>query len=757
MTSKRCFSKVLKEDFRHKVWMLVLSVLGNVLALPVAFLIYTGDRRYYDSAIDIGSLTYQSQAIVRFFKTTMIATGGIIAVAGALIVGLFGFRYVFHRNMTDTWHSMPVRRRTLFAAGWLNGFLIWFLPFGVCVIITLVLGESRLSALRKSAEALTLDAAGRERLGSWTTGGEMILDALLSVLALATAFLLVYHLVLLAVMLCGNVLNTLVTTAVLGAGAVSLYGIFFLYCESYLDTFFGDMTHIQEAIYASPLVSAVGILFQRAEHYSGFGRSAVLNLLIAAAMGALALLVYVRRPSELAEQGIANKPVRFLVQIITSFAAVLGGWLIFYFITVSMVGRETGLVWGVFGGLLVGIMVLGVMDIIFHMDFKAFFAHKALMAAVMASGLLVCLAFCFDWLGYDSYVPQEEDIAEIAIYDYNRSNMGYMGLGIEEEEYPINQVHITDSEAAHAFLEAAADLAENGIPEEFADRGGALYSEPVSAKVTLKSGRSYYRSYRICSYNNEAAYKLLTSPEYLDVNFRISNKMKEDIARFTVIRDSLNHDLDMETEEKRREIIDAICDAYNRDLEENPDAFIRGDGRLLAQIRLYSSVSYRALYLDIYEGMSNTREALRQCGLGEYAEPMEAEDVQELRLSLQYWYTDIDEDESLVELARQVYGVYPQGQTADESISDSQDISRTEDIMVSTREEEIVLCITEPEEIEELLELISFSSPRYWDGVFRPAPVESITILDKDNWERNAWIPEGALPEKYILRFGELQ
>ena len=35
MTSKHCFFRMMKEDFRHKIWMLVLSVLGNMMAVPV--------------------------------------------------------------------------------------------------------------------------------------------------------------------------------------------------------------------------------------------------------------------------------------------------------------------------------------------------------------------------------------------------------------------------------------------------------------------------------------------------------------------------------------------------------------------------------------------------------------------------------------------------------------------------------------------------------------------------------------------------
>lgn len=755
MTSKHCFFKVMREDFRHKIWMLALSVLGSMLALPVVFLFSTGDRRYYDvPAGGIESLTYQVYQIEDFFVGTMNVSCGIIAVTGAVIVGLFGFRYVFRQNMVDTYHSMPVRRRTLFAAGWLNGFLIWFLPFLAGVVITLIMGESRLSTLRNSAEMYGIDAAGREMMETWVTGGGLFLDALQSVLALAIAFLLVYHLVLLAVMLCGNVLNTLVASAVLGVGAISGYVLFLGFSSVYLDTFQSIVTYEGQVMYASPLISAIYVLYQRAMavEEGGFALSAVLNLVIAAALGILSLAVYLRRPSELAEQGIANKPVKFLVQLITSVAAAMGGWILFDVLARSMMGRTAGLAWAVFGALLVGVVVFGVLDVIFHMDFKAFFAHKALMAAVMAASLLICFAFSFDWFGYDSYLPEEKDIAEISVYDYNRSNINYLNLDFEDEMHPLNQVHITDQTDAYAFLEASADNAEYG-----------LSSEIIYVKVTLKSGRTYYRRYRVTDYNNDSVYTLLTSPEYLNANFRISSETKANVTGMSVSRNGMYYDLNPDME-KDREIIDRICDAYNKDIEEHPDAFIGGDGRLLARIALTNIGSYggsQSRYLGVYEEMSNTREALRLLGLGEYADPMAAEDVEELRLGLNGLYWESDNRINLVERACEVYGVFPEEADRNVQEYDAPDLPADVESAVRTEgiegEAAVELCITDTAEIEELLELISYAQLWQNNGVFRPEQVEAVTLLDKNGREYSVSILAGTLPEKYILRFGELQ
>ena len=239
MTSKHCFFKIMKEDFRHKLWMLALSILGNMLAIPVTYLLATGDSYGYYAENgfewDIYSRTRQVYSIHEYFATYMLVFAAVVAITGALIVGLAGFRYLFHKNMVDTYHSIPVKRKTLFAANWLNGFLIWFVPFVVMYAFTTILGEIRLGTLREELTAIPnfsqfLDKADSEKILELLPAGGIALKSLRNGAALVIVFLLVYNLCLVAVMLCGNVLNTLVFAAIMGVGVVAVYGIGTVFC-----------------------------------------------------------------------------------------------------------------------------------------------------------------------------------------------------------------------------------------------------------------------------------------------------------------------------------------------------------------------------------------------------------------------------------------------------------------------------------------------------------------------------------------------
>lgn len=53
----------------------------------------------------------------------------------------------------------------------------------------------------------------------------MILETGKNTLVLVIAFLLVYHMMLLATMLTGNMLNTLTVAVILGGGVIAVYGL----------------------------------------------------------------------------------------------------------------------------------------------------------------------------------------------------------------------------------------------------------------------------------------------------------------------------------------------------------------------------------------------------------------------------------------------------------------------------------------------------------------------------------------------------
>ena len=245
MTSRVSFCKVMLQDLRHRLWMIALSCLGSFLAMPVFYLLCSKSW-----ASNIARWTEQQELwVVRqrklellheFYVQSLPITCGIILGAGALIVGLFGFRHVFSKKMVDQFHSIPIKRRDLFLAQYLNGFLIWFVPMIVGAVCCGI-----------------LSAFFTGNIVDWMV--YVVKPLGLMICNLVMSFLLIYHVVIVAVMKSGNIVNTLVNGTIINFVVISLYCMVEIFSGIYFDTyysFFAENTYV--------------IVFKRSEQHCAF-------------------------------------------------------------------------------------------------------------------------------------------------------------------------------------------------------------------------------------------------------------------------------------------------------------------------------------------------------------------------------------------------------------------------------------------------------------------------------------------------------
>lgn len=759
MTSRHLFFKAMREDLRHKIWMIALSSLGNVLVLPVAWLMAVSGKSNYSGYMRPEMYV---DLIETEFRQILLVGGLFIAVFGAVIVGLFGFRYVFHKNMIDTYHSIPVKRRTLFGVCWLNGFLIWLVPLLVCLLLTLGM-----------ASAYLMGTPGQP----WIPG--IFAEAFTNVLLLAIVFLLVYHVVLTAVMVSGNILNTIVSMMILGLGVIAIYGLGVGFFSIYMQTFYSAVINMEPAVYASPFVSGIFMAVQGRE-MAGLGHigpmcPVMINFCTMVLFGVLAYVLYQKRSSELAEQGIRNKVFSVVLKFIVSLAAGMGGWMMFY-----LAVRFGG--WGVFGGLLVSILVFGIMDMILNMEFRAFFAHKIQMTATAVITVTICICFHTDAFGYDTYLPDKEDIAEIAVYEgsfTNRSMYHYY----DNEQYMLENLHFQDVDAAYAFLERMTDKERNNGAPDAAEASssysdltvaqsrsmyGEVYARRMAVRVTLKNGRTYYRIYSVSDYDLDVTLPLFTDQEYLEKNYLVDRQLA---ASFDEIFLYGNNAPRLETEPSPENLW-AIAEAYNKDVLENPATVLLNQGNVLASLEFQRSSGYYDLYdrtqkepqayrlrLDVYDSMEYTVAALKRLGYGEWVEPQDTEDINEIRLFVNYdvggdYVAAFTSSQELIDAARQYYGVYSNNVVFGVVSTPAGFEDAVSEKAVGM--DQLYLSITDRAEIRELMQYMSCTTPLNYGTLFRKgyALVEVISSDGEDI--RKYCIKKGDLPEKYILKFSEL-
>ncbi len=740
MMSRRLFFNAMREDLRHKIWMIVLFTLISFLAVPMVWLLIRSNmsvdwrEAYYFSDEVTGRAINQ---VLDFCMYYLLGIGGMIAIMAGLVVGLFGFRYVFHKNRVDFYHSLPVKRGTLYGVCYVDGILVWLIPFSICLILTMVFAGGFLG-----------------RLGGTDMVIRMCVLTGQSLLVILIIFMLVYHLVLVAVMMSGNILNTLVNMLLLGFGVISVYGMWRTFFEYYMSTFYNGRFPDEVLVYTSPLFDAIYLLFSMNETRSTWSLwlTILINLFLAAVLGVCGWMMYQRRESELAEQGVRGKAVTTFLRVAASMVAGMGGWLLFILVT-DDIGGIVGVAWKSFGAILLSVFAFGVLDVIFHMEFGAFLAHKFQMAGTVILTLLICFAFYQDWFGYDTYLPEKEEIAQIAVFDSQFANYYNREEGTQEV---LENMQFQDVDVIYAFLESAVNIQAGSDASRY---DGAAGYESVDTKVTLKNGKSYYRSYIVPAVK-EILWPLYTSREYLDAAYWISEEYLEELRNVILFRDG------QQLSAENAELVANLVRAYHQDLLEHTEEILSGEGQLLVRVRLEGvtqkngSAARRERVLDVYSFMEHVTEVLGRAGYEEWVKPREASSVASIQLGLYTYLDGTETAEDVMAMALKLYGVeeMPQteGQGTEETDFTSGEAVYDMPVMTETFEAGIspVLQITDRAEIEELLPCLSYVGTINGSRLKR----QYVRVMVVDYWgnTNECYIPKGVLPMKYICRFADV-
>lgn len=802
MTSKHYFSNYMRQDLKHKTWMLALSILGNMLALPIAFMIVLGNMNY---RYDMNEAREQAMYIIRslggmvaFFDKYALGLGGVIAVGGAIIVGLASFRYLQNKSMSDTFQSIPLKRRDLFLTGYLNGIILWAVPYLGSLLLTLLIAITKFVGLKNEWQKIGGEKLLDMELFELPTMGHLLLIALRTTVILLLIYLLVYHLMLLAYMLAGNMINTLVLAAIIGAGAISVYGCFMLYNNYYL------LTHIERDIesiglklglWLSPAALVItDFVYFMADNTLDFSYI-IVSVVMTIALGVGAYIAFLKRPTELAEQGVKKKWLTLTCQVLVSFIGAVGGWAITTALVNVFAKGASLLIWGIGGAVLVGGFVFGVLDVIFNMDFKAFFKHYKWMILAIGLSLVVSISYYYDLFGYDTYLPKKEQIESIAVgCDDFMSWSGRFDrvlLGENETgEALLDKMKFTNADVAYDFLKIAAKSSEirrlgdrgREVSVVIIDAAGymddydTLYWEDMYVKVTLKSGRSYYRRYMIPNnVDTTACYEILSSPEYLTTMCQVPDKAINLVQNADIYNDFETAIYNAEDYEIGRvsqlamdkETVRKIVIAYNEEVLKHPELILLGNGHEVSEFSMHYFLDgrYQYFYLTFYEEMESVMQVLRESGLETFTKSVQSNQVKELQLISGWWVGPKSFEDPATALGNFMNSVIAQygvdydmeapfdREAVREQMIQEGILCRSTKTDVYTDTEAMDLSITNPEEIATLMEQVRFSMGRRGLTIFGGNDGGGVNLIDKEGIAHDCYLEKGALPKKYIDYF----
>ncbi len=524
MTSRNLFFKLVRQDFRKRIWCPVLIFITYFLGLEVRLLMETekflvdgGECIYGGVSCDI--VVYVSHL---FFgrEAWMIA---VVTCGVAFLCGISGYAYLHSRTQLDTYHSLPVSRTQLFWSRYVSGIIQFFFP---CLIHVLICAGI---------------AANRGAFAAETV------PAIMSYITLQLVmFVLAYGATVLAVVLTGNIIVSILGTFVLFSYSAVVSALIHLLFDRFFQTYINysgwyDVCLSEKLGCFSPL-SMLLKLFDRpynttmeaAQQFYTYDFSYMGIMFAAAAVYSLtAYVLYLKRASEAAGRSIAfcalEPVIKTMIVIPVSFFAA---------IFLSEISQETASdKWFLFGLFFSFVTFCIIMEIIFRLDIRGAFMHKKqfLFNAVCTALLFVVLRY--DVTGYDTYVPADAQLQSCAISIRHlmplSQHVRVSPFGthyLNADDYRMANMEMQDNQSVMELARKAAqeqltyryfDYYEGieEVPEYIETMNRQQYYEPISFAYKLRNGEVVNREYYIDIADADTV--RLLSDIFADSNYKI--------------------------------------------------------------------------------------------------------------------------------------------------------------------------------------------------------------------------------------------
>ena len=459
MTSRNSFLARLIENAKRRIWLLVVSLLTFVLLIPTYTAMYFSVIEQRDILIEQNRI---QEAMYEFASGMYSASNGVIYI----FVGMFaiasaiqGFSYLYDRNKIDFYHSKPVKTATRFFSIWSNGILMWLIPYIIGMLINLVL-----FAANGILDVKLFGAA-------W-----------LHLLIGAGLYLCLYHLAVLALMLTGKLIVTILGILVFLLYEVCIRLLLYSYYDYFYQFFYMSSEQISNKV--SPVFSPITFL----NYYARGDWSAAVTffflMLFAAVVLGMAFWCYKKRPSELAGSAMTFQVIKPVIKIgIAVPVGLAAGIFTCSIVSYSPVNKTGSVGFPLFIGFLGTLITCCLIQVVYEADIKGIFHKKlhVLVSLVLAMGIAVI--FRFDLTGFDTRLPDAEDIEYATLVTDAGARYGNFYLDdnltwISKEEYVNKYMRLT-GDTATAVRDLAAysiDLYISQKEKDFADEYDYVYA-----------------------------------------------------------------------------------------------------------------------------------------------------------------------------------------------------------------------------------------------------------------------------------------
>lgn len=535
MISRRSYWTKWLENIKRRGWTFVLCAAVMLLLGPV-FLSVNLTGVYNGGAF--GSQTSEEMDLM--MRTAFVSHIGFSqiwvfpALFFAVLFAVQGFCWLYSRQKMDLYMSVPVSSVKRYVMIWGNGI--------VCYAGLSFTGLLLCWATGAAFGVMSCYAAAQS-MAAWAF--QML------------AFLAMYHVSLVAVMLTGNVL-----TALLGCVVLFSYEPAMRILYNHLKTMFyysycsADAERMMRLPWLSPFAGTLD-LFERVCYRDGylvgvpgtggltwqFGIQTGLLVICAASAGIFAYWLYRKRKTESYHRSVAFSPLAAVLELalLVPFGMAAG-------MAVAKMSGDSGIF--LFGGCLLGTVCGHAMiRLVYKRELKEVLGGKAVFAVSLTAAACFLGLFRFDWTGYDSYIPASREVRAVSVSlesDYsafgNYEEPLWEGGSVDMEEELLEKMASENTETIESVLWLAKKWRDKGMPgtvrdfEAGADTGyiseGAGKNENLRRWVvcyTMQGGRKVYRRFFAdMEADQDKIDIIMKDPSYQRVRYQIFSPMFEE-------------------------------------------------------------------------------------------------------------------------------------------------------------------------------------------------------------------------------------
>ena len=629
MTSKNLFFKLIWQDFKQRIWCPILIFLAYFMVLEIRLLNYLGRMEKYPSDYEYAVPHYLAN---RFFAPDTNDTILYVTIVVGAVCALSGYVYLHSRRQLDTYHSMPVKRESLFFSRYLSGILMFVIPYAIHTLICLMIG------MTKGA------FSGHGLINAIGFGGVQLLY-----------FLLIYSVCVIAMCLTGNIIISILGSCVL-VGYSSILSVL-------RDALFDEFFHTYLSSYSEDMwaFSPIGMMMKLNEYAadyrkwnSGFSYRCIVSyslviLLAIVIFTAIGLLLYKKRATE-----AAGKPIAFAITEPFIKAMVVIPASIYCGLLIRGIADGSSFGWLIFGIALGFIVVALVMEIIFRLDIKCAFYHWKQLVFNGACLALMVMILKYDVLGYNTYVPSEQELSDCAV-----SIEGLMDIYLEERadyyggysynytsamDYRFEHMNVLDNPSVMALArKAAADnLQHEGYEyyegvEDSPEYQALLEREAgyrrIAYRYTKGNGKHVYREY-IIDISDEETLSLLADV-FADSDYKLgafpilTNGWKKEYSSLFCTSNDFTESVKLSSERQAR-----LFEVYQSELLDLTLDEVMNEvplGNMTFQLKGYSKNSYGGAEegYKIYPSFTATIELLKEYGF-DYTQELSADKAKKI-------------------------------------------------------------------------------------------------------------------------------